>query len=174
MKQVRNLATVLFYLSRLASILVGAIGIYIVLIIALSGLGVKQLPLDINNNYFVIYLPFSKIPFLLGDYNQSYLGVSISIVLLYAIFLWLLSRVFKVFKQQKIFVPVNVKYLRRFYLFNFYTPLLYLCCLILFKLEFKDALVVVLLHLMISVFIFFMATIFQQGLVLQEEQDQTL
>jgi hypothetical protein len=174
MKRVRDLATVLYYLSRIIAILVGLIGMYVLLIIILSSLGIKGLPIDVTTGEFVIFLPFSKIPFLLGDYNNSYLSVSISILVLYAIFLWLLSRVFKVFKQQKIFIPKSVRSLRNFYLFNFYIPLLYLCCLVIFRLEFRDALIIVMLHLMISVFIYFMATIFQQGLVLQEEQDQTL
>ena len=174
MKRVRSLATALYYLSRITAVLVGATGLYVLLIIVLSSVGMKQLPLDISNDHFVIYLPFSTIPFLLGDYTNHYLSVSISILVLYAIFLWLLSTVFKAFKQQKIFIPKSVRSMRNFYLFNFYIPLLYLCSLIIFKLEFKDALIIVLLHLMISVFIYFMATIFQQGLVLQEEQDQTL
>ena len=174
MKRVRNLAVALYYLSRIAAILFVTISAYILLIIVLSAFGIKGLPVDIDNAHFVIFLPFSKIPFLLGDYNNTFLSVSISTLTLYAIFLWLLSAVFNVFKQQKIFVPQSAKCFKNFYLFNFYIPLLYVCCLIIFKLELRDAVIIVLLHLMISVFIFFMATIFQQGLVLQEEQDQTL
>lgn len=174
MKRVRNLAGILFYISRITSWVLIIVGGYVLITILLHVGGIKGLPIEINNSYFVILLPFSKQPFLLGDYTAAYLSVSLSVMILYAIFLWLLSAVFKMFKQQKIFIPTSVRHLQNFYRFNFYIPVLYVLCLVIFKLELKDAVVIVLLHLMLSVFIYFMATIFQQGLVLQEEQDQTL
>ena len=174
MKRVRDLATLLYYISRLAAWVFIIVGAYILITVLLYGWGIQGLPIETDRNHFTIFLPFSKVPFLLGDYTRAYLSVTLSILILYAIFLWLLSTVFQVFKQQKIFIPKSMRRLRNFYLFNFYIPVLYIVCLILFRLELRDAFIIVLLHLMISVFIFFMATIFKQGLVLQEEQDQTL
>jgi hypothetical protein len=174
MKKVRNLAGILYYISSIMAWLFIIVGAYVLITILLHAGGIKGLPVEINNNHFTIFLPFSKRPFLLGDYTAAYLSVSLSVMILYAVFLWLLSAVFNVFKQQKIFIPASVRRLQHFYRFNFYIPLLYIICLVIFNLEIRDAVVIVLLHLMISVFIYFMATIFQQGLVLQEEQDQTL
>jgi hypothetical protein len=174
MKRVHDLAALLYYISKTIAWLFIIIGTYVLIIVLFYGWGIKGLPIAIDNNHFIIFLPFSKIPFLLGDYTRAYLSVSLSILALYAVFLWLLSAVFQVFKQQKIFIPKSVRRLKNFYRFNFYIPILYILFLMIFKLEFRDAIIIVLLHLMLSVFIFFMAIFFQQGLLLQEEQDQTL
>lgn len=174
MQSVRTLATLLYYISRTAACLFMIIGTYILIVVLLYGWGIEGLPIEIDSNHFIIFLPFSKVPFLLGDYTMVYLTVSLSILALYAVFLWLLSAVFQAFKQLKIFIPKSVQCLKNFYRFNFYAPVLYVLCLMIFRLELRDAIIIVLLHLMLSVFIFFMATFFQQGLVLQEEQDQTL
>jgi hypothetical protein len=174
MKRVRDLANILYYISKIASLVFIVIGSYALLVFILHSWGIKGLPLKIEGGNFTIFLPASKTAFLLGDYTTTYLSASLSVLALYAVFLWLLAAVFSAFKQQKVFVTKSVKHLRNFYRFNFYVPILYILCLILFKMEFRDGIVIVLLHLMLSVFIFFMATFFQQGLVLQEEQDQTL
>jgi len=173
MKKIRGLATFLFITSRIVSLAFAATGMYALTIVVLYKTGMQRIPLEVKNDHFVVFLPFSNIPFLLGDFNAAYLSISISIVVLYAIFLWLLSNVFLAFRQPKIFIPKNMKRLQHFYLFNFYVPLIYILSLVLWKQDFRDAILIVFLHLMISVFIFFMATIFRQGLVLQEEQDLT-
>ncbi len=173
MKKVRDLATLLYFLSRVTAFLFAFIGMYALVVILLYQTGMRGIPLEVSNDHFIIFLPFSKVPFLLGDFNKAYLSISISSILLYAIFLWLLSDVFFTFKQKKVFIPKNMKRLKNFYLFNFYVPIIYVLSLIVFKQEFRDAIIIVFLHLMISVFIFFMATIFKQGLILQEEQDLT-
>ena len=173
MKKIRGLATSLYVISRITSLLFSIVAIYVLAIVILYQTGMKNLPFEVSNDSFVVFLPFSKTPFLLGDFSRAYLVISISIIILYAIFLWLLSNVFLAFRQPKIFVPRNMKRLKIFYLFNFYVPIIYVVSLILFKQEFRDAILIVFLHLMISVFIFFMATLFRQGLILQEEQDLT-
>ena len=174
MKRIRGLATLLYYLGRLMAFVCLGIAAYAFTIIMLSKTGMKGLPIELSNNYFTIFLPFSRIPFLLGDNTRVYLFTSISIVTLYGAFLWLLADVFKAFMQNKIFILKNVKRLTRFYLFNFGVPVAYIICLSLFGVETRDALIIAFLHLMLGVFIYFMSIIFQQGLVLQEEQDLTL
>jgi hypothetical protein len=175
MERIRGLARLLFYLSRLMSFFCLAIAAYALVIITLSTqTNMKGLPVALSNGGFTIFLPFSRIPFLVGDNSVSYIFTSLSIVTLYGIFLWLLGSVFSVFMQKKIFIPKSVKRLKHFYLFNFFVPVIYIICLILFAQEIRDALVIAFLHLMIGVFIYFMAIIFQQGLVLQEEQDLTI
>lgn len=174
MKSVRNLSTILFYLVKIMSLLFLLVGSYAMLVLLCYWVGVQTAPIQVNGDHFTIFYPFTQIPFLLGDYSTSYLSLSISIMFLYGIFLWLLANVFLVFTKQKIFIPANMRRLKIFYLFNLFAPLLYIILLIILKEQLRDAFVIIFLHLMLSVFIFFMTTIFQQGLVLQDEQDQTL
>jgi hypothetical protein len=123
---------------------------------------------------FNIFFPFTATPFLAGDYTAEYMLTSTGTVLLYSLFLWLLSAVFRTFKQQQLFTPKGVSRLERFYIFNLGVPVLCLLVLTILDYQIRDALIIVFLHLMIGVFAFFMATIFKQGLLLQEEQDLTL
>lgn len=175
MKQVRIIASGLFYLTRTAALLFLMTGIYAFVILALSMYtSMDQLPIRVSDGSFVIFYPFTEQPFLLGDYTVSYFLISTSTVLLYGFFLWLLSCVFKAFRQQKLFIPRSVSRLERFYLFNLGVPILFLVILAFSGQELRDAVLIVFLHLMIGVFAFFMAAIFRQGLLLQEEQDLTL
>jgi hypothetical protein len=58
--------------------------------------------------------------------------------------------------------------------FNLVVPSLFLIILAIIGHDLRDAIIIVFLHVMIGVFAFFMAAIFKQGLLLQEEQDLTL
>ena len=91
----------------------------------------------------------------------------------YGLFLWLLSGVFHAFKQTKIFTRKGVLQLSRFYMINLIVPFVFLALIAVFGEEMIDIVRIILLHLVIGVFAFFMAAIFKQGLVLQEEQDLT-
>jgi hypothetical protein len=54
---------------------------------------------------------------------------------------------------------------------NVIVPVVIMLLLLIFKQEVEDIVRITFLHLIIGVFAFFMAAIFKQGLVLQEEQD---
>ena len=56
---------------------------------------------------------------------------------------------------------------------NLIVPFVFLALIAVFGEEMIDIVRIILLHLVIGVFAFFMAAIFKQGLVLQEEQDLT-
>lgn len=176
MKQVRIIATGLYYITRIAALLFLITGIYAFVVLALSMYtNIGGLPLEVKSNgSFVIFYPFTETPFLLGDYTRSYFLISTSTVALYGLFLWLLSCVFRAFRQQRLFIPKSISRLERFYLFNLGVPILFLIFLAFSGHELRDALIIVFLHVMIGVFAFFMAAIFKQGLLLQEEQDLTL
>lgn len=176
MKSVRITATFLYHVTKIAALLFLFTGLYAFVILFLSlHTGMEGLPIEVkDNNSFVIFYPFTSRAFLLGDYTNSYFLISTSTVALYGLFLWLLSRVFKAFKQQRLFIPKSVSRLQRFYLFNLGVPILFLMFLVIFGQDIRDAMIIVFLHLMIGVFAFFMAAIFKQGLLLQEEQDLTL
>jgi hypothetical protein len=176
MKSVQIVANALHYLTRIASLLFLSTAIYAFIVLFLSlYTRIDSLPIELKTNgSFVIFFPFTKAPFLLGDYTSSYFLVSTSTIALYSLFLWLLSCVFKAFRQKRLFIPKSVSRLERFYLFNLSVPTIFLLFLAFSGQEIRDAIIIVFLHLMIGVFAFFMAAIFKQGLLLQEEQDLTL
>jgi hypothetical protein len=177
MKPVRATATILFYITRVTSLLflITATYAFIVILLSLYVGKSPNIPIDVSEaGSFVIFYPFTRIPFLAGDYTTSYFVVSLLTMALYGIFLWLLSGVFLAFKRERLFTLINVLHLKRFYLFNIFVPLIFLLSLVIFSQEVRDAMVIVFLHIMIGVFAFFMAAIFKQGLLLQEEQDLTL
>jgi hypothetical protein len=175
MKTVRLTAGILYFLTRTASILYFITAAYALVVILLSmNFSSAAVPIRIWDGRFEIFYPFTQTPFLLGEYNGSFLSISISVMILYGIFLWLLSGVFHAFKQQKLFTKKGVLQLSRFYIVNLTVPVLFLAILAGLGQDIRDGIMIGFLHLIIGVFAFFMATIFRQGLVLQEEQDLTL
>lgn len=174
MKRVKQISLAFYQLSRIAAVFFILLAVYGSSTLWLHKAGFVSAPVELSGEYFTIFFPFTRDPFLLGDYTVGYLFTSLSLLLLYGIFLWLLSKVFFVFMQPKIFVPANMQRFRNFYRFNLFVPLLFIFCLLLLGQQIRDAIIIAFLHLMLGIFIFFITTIFQQGLVLQEEQDQTL
>ena len=174
MKSVRLVATFLFWVTRLAAILF--------LVVALYAIGVMlcyevspsaNLPIHVEQERFRIFLPFTEIDFLLGEYTAAFIVTNFVTIAFYGIFLWLLSGVFYSFRQKKLFTQKGVARLVRFYVSNLAMPLLFIILLLLYREESADQVRIMFLHLVIGVFAFFMAAIFKQGLVLQEEQDLT-
>ncbi|MGB8190601.1 MAG: DUF2975 domain-containing protein [Chitinophagaceae bacterium] len=176
MKSVKLIANILYYITKIISILYLVTGAYVLGVVLLSKTSsASWIPIDVlSDGSFRIFYPFTRTPFILGEYNNSYLVISIAIILLYGLFLWLLSGVFNAFRQERLFTPKNVSRLKRFYRFNVIIPVLSLLILAIIGYELSDVVGIGFLHLLAGVFAFFMAAIFKQGLVLQEEQDLTL
>ena len=175
MKTVRFTAGILYYLSRILAIIVSAIAVYALVIILLHlNNPDASLPIKIvNNDRFEIFYPFTQTTFLLGDYTASYLVSNLLTITFYGLFLWLLGGVFHAFKQQKIFTKKGMMQLSVFYIVNLIVPFVFVALLFVFGQEVLDIVRIILLHLVIGVFAFFMSAIFRQGLLLQEEQDLT-
>ncbi len=175
MQTSRSIARLLKYLSRIGAWLFTAVLLYTTTVLLLSTTSIKHsLPIVISKaGTFTIFYPFTKTPFLLGDYNADYLVSNLSLLTFYTLFLWLLSDVFYAFTQPKIFTIRGVSQLSRFYITNLALPVLFLLLVILFGQALSDMLRISLLHIVIGVFAYFMACIFKQGVVLQEEQDLT-
>ncbi|RYF89554.1 MAG: DUF2975 domain-containing protein [Chitinophagaceae bacterium] len=85
--------------------------------------------------------------------------------------LWLLSQVFKTFTQKKLFTQTGINHLQRFYLANLILPGIAYIVLLLVNEEAEDVFMLVMLHAIIGVFAYFIAAIFRQGVLLQNEQD---
>ncbi|RZM25513.1 MAG: DUF2975 domain-containing protein [Pedobacter sp.] len=169
MNSVKITAKALMHLSRLLAIIYFIIFVYALISLqSMSG----SVSLVNSNRQFIISLPFTHIPFLLGFYNPVYIWIEfLPLFLLYAFFFLLLSYVFDVFTKERLFTHRGYQYLRVFYLVNFIVPVSMLFLTELVSEASFDAWNIVGLHLLLGVFIFFMAAIFKHGLKLQDEQD---
>ena len=160
------ISTVLYYISRILG------GLY--LITGVYGLfsWVTNTHLLIKDKQTIITYPFTEKPFLILDSNITYLIFSFLIpVVGYGLFFWLLSNVFKVFYQDKLFTAQNIVHLRRFYLVNIFLPAILTIFASFFMPLEHEMFLIIFLHLVLGVFVFFMSEIFNQGLHLQNEQD---
>ncbi|KYP14102.1 DUF2975 domain-containing protein [Flavihumibacter sp. CACIAM 22H1] len=168
MQATRLLARLLFYFSRAMALLYGIF--FLLSAISLStGWGLR---LREGGRYFSVNYPFSEKHLLNGDYNATYISLYfLSVIFWYFLFCWLLGNVFRVFFQPRLFTDNGVKHLRNFYLANFLLPILHLVATLLFDTLEADAVALVLLHIVVGVFAYFLAAIFRQGLQLQKEQD---
>jgi hypothetical protein len=171
MKSVRLVSAVLFLVARLVAWIFLLAFAYAVMIILLSKNTTLDLPISVSGDRFTIFFPFTRTPFLLGEYGSNYLFFYFFMIAFYSAFLWLLSDVFAAFKQTRLFTKKGVLKLSRFYIINLSVPLLFALVFVFAKQDLPDLIRITGLHLVIGVFAFFMASIFRQGLILQEEQD---
>lgn len=176
MLTVRIVSNILFYFARVAAWFYLVIGSYALLMLVLyaitQGAGV---PVSVTaDNRFQIFYPFTHTPFILGEYTFTWIFMAFAVVIWYGVFFWLLSNVFNTFRQQKLFTTIGVKRLNRFYILNLCVPLVMFLYMGFYGSELSDLLIITILHLILGIFAFFMASIFKQGVVLQEEQDLTL
>lgn len=175
MKTTRLVASAMYHFTRILSLLYLVTAAYVIFILLFTiNKPPAWLPLHITEGHFEIYYPFSHSPFLLGDYTPAFITIMILVTLGYGMFLWMLSNIFKTFREEKLFTPKGVKRLSIFYLANFIIPILILTGFGIAKIEISDMLIITCLHFVIGIFAYFMAAIFKQGLLLQEEQDLTL
>jgi hypothetical protein len=169
MQKVRVIATGLFYLSRIIALPYLLTAAYALISIVFK---TPAFSLFDGGKRFVINYPFTSNRFLIGDdYSFGYILDMIAFMGLYGLFFWLLSNVFKTFREQKLFTPKGVKRLTIFYLFNFLTPLPFLVMHMIQGYEVGSVVVITILHAVLGVFAYFMAVIFSRGLHLQNEQD---
>jgi len=126
----------------------------------------------LEHNRFAINFPFSQTHFLLGsEYTFEYVAEMVIGIGLYGFFFWVLSNVFKTFKQERLFTPKGLKYLKQFYIFNLILyPVFALIWAFVSKEDFPFFAMII-AHTIMGIFIYFMAAIFEQGVNLQGEQD---
>ncbi len=168
MKLVRHISTIGFYLTKIIAIgyLVTALHVIISAVFKLSSFK----PLE--NNRFAICYPFTSKPLLIGSENTtSYIFEMVAILIFYSAFFWLLSNVFKTFRQQKLFTVQGVLHLKWFYILNlFIYPILFIALMAISH-EYQPYLPLLFGHVIIGIFALFLAAIFVQGLKLQNDQD---
>ncbi|MGX7668459.1 DUF2975 domain-containing protein [Flavobacterium pedocola] len=168
MKVVRIIASFLYVLVRIAAFFYLLTAIYALINCVFEGPFFEKM----ENNRFAINLAFTNQHFLLGsEYTLAYVAEMVLGLALYGLFFWVLSNVFKTFKQERLFTREGLKNLKQFYQFNL---LLYPVAIIiwsLFSIEDFPFFAMIVAHAIMGIFIFFMAAIFQQGVNLQNEQD---
>jgi len=176
MQTSRYIARILYYLSRIAAWFFTAVFTYCFIILVLWVVGLRQsLPVQVTNkSTFIIFYPFTRTAFLLGDNTTDFIVSNFSLLAFYTIFIWFLGDVFQTFRQSKLFTSKGVSQLSRFYITNLVLPVVFLVLVGLFGQQLSDMIRISFLHVVIGIFAYFMASLFKQGLVLQEEQDQTL
>ncbi len=169
MKNVKIMASVLFYVTRLVAILYLVTVLYSLTTLLSEWSFVTRE----NGEYFSIMYPFTQTPFLNGENNWAYKAFNFLIPIgFYGVFFLLLSNVFKVFKQPKLFTQYGVDQLKWFYLANLTLPLLTILLASIFAGGIEEGLGwVAVIHFFLGVFAYFLAAIFKQGLHLQNEQD---
>lgn len=167
MKRIKLLAKGLYIVSRALAIGYVATTLYAAFCI-LTGIGTGL----VKENLLHIFYPFIAKPFLIVDNTPLYIIFSFFLPLgLCSIFFWLVSNVFRVFLKPTLFTVQNVLHLKRFYGFNMIVPVL-ATVIGSFFVPIEDfILALVVVHFILGVFTYFLATIFNQGIGLQNEQD---
>lgn len=125
-----------------------------------------------EGKYLFINYPFTQKPFLNIETNLPYIIFSFLLpLILYTLFFWLASNVFKVFHQPKLFTRNNIAALRRFYLFNIFVPCISVVVAGFFVEVESEVWLLIIIHFILGIFTYFLADIFLQGVQLQNEQD---
>lgn len=125
-----------------------------------------------EENHLHIFYPFTTKVFLIAENNTSYILFSFLLPLvLYSIFFWLVSNLFRVFLKPTLFTPQNVVHLKRFYMFNLIVPALATAIGSFFVPIENFIFALVMVHFFLGIFTYFLAAIFNQGIGLQNEQN---
>ncbi|KFF11988.1 DUF2975 domain-containing protein [Flavobacterium hydatis] len=169
MKNVRIISQILFYITRAVAILYLLVTLHAIISLLTEWSYIAK---D-GGKYFAICYPFTDTPFLVGENHWGYKIFNFIIPIgFYGIFFLLLSNVFNVFRQPKLFTEYGVKQLKWFYLANIFVPTLTILLASVFSGEIEEGLeFVAIIHFFLGVFAYFLAAIFKQGLNLQNEQD---
>lgn len=167
MKTVRVVSRVLFIITRVVSL--GYLLSFLLSAIAFAS-GWSLNIIDQGRRFEVCY-PFTHQPYLLGEYNSGYMMMMLLLLGLYALFFFLVSNVFNVFTQTKLFTEHGIRQLKWFYSGNLILPLTAVFILSPFYNIESPVEILVALHALLGVFTYFLAAIFEQGVNLQKEQD---
>lgn len=164
----KSLSTVLFYSTRL---IMFGYGIFLVLIIISL----------VSNNFVItetnelqIHIPFTSAMIKGANDPLTFIAI-LCFIIFYASFFLVLSFIFKTFSAEKLFTQEAIKYLKWFTIINLIIPLAYVIIGFLINNTITlDDVTPALLHIGLGIFATFIATIFKQGFILQEENELTI
>ena len=161
-------AKIISSLSRLF-----AIGYFLVALYGAICLATKWCITPYGDGRFLhINYPLSQTPFLIVDNSGSYIFFSFLLPLtLYGLFFWLTANMFAAFSMEKLFTLQNLLQLKRFYLFNWLAAFPVILISSLFVEIENIVWLLAAVHSVLGVLTWMVAAIFQQGLLLQKEQE---
>ena len=164
----KSLSMLLFYVTKIA-----AIGYSLFLAFILLSLVTKSF-IKNEEGAFIIKIPFTD-SVIKGAFDIKTIVAIILFLLFYISFFYLLSLIFKTFKAETLFSMIAIRHLTYFTWFNLILPFLYviLQVIILSKVSFSE-LSGAFLHIVIGIFAAFIASIFKQGVEIQEENELTI
>ncbi len=186
MKGIRNISRIIFGFTWLFSLIYGIAALYCLILLSMKSLfpSMESLPVAIKEYEFgglikeriEIYIPFSDYPlFFMKNTTWSWIELVLGIGL-YALFFFLLSNVFHVFRGSKLFTSAAIQAFKRFAYANLLLPPLFYVFLLLhpsYEVGTGET-VILILHLLLGLFAWFQAKIFQEGFTLQREIDLTI
>lgn len=164
----KSVSTFLFFVSRIFTIAIGLLLVFILMSLATGNF-------ELLDNRFEIKIPLSEMS--IKGFYESNIITTISITLFcYTLFFYGLSEIFKVFKSENIFTKIVVRRLKYFALFNLIGPPLVFILIHYFIMQHSNFRTVptYLLHVILGTFVLFIATIFQKGFQVQQENDLTI
>ena len=169
MKKVKIISTILFYPVRILAIVYLIVTLYSAISVFTEWSYITR---ENGNNFSVCY-PFTDTPFLNGHNSWGYKLFNFLIPIGFiGIFFLILSNIFNVFRQQRLFTFYGVKQLKWFCLINIFILPVNILLASVFSGEIEEGLdIVAVVVFILGIFSFFLAAIFKQGLNLQNEQD---
>jgi len=164
----KSLSVYLFYISRIASIAIGLLLLFI-LVSFLTG------NFELTDNQFEIKIPFVE-TYIKGFYELRIITTITLTLIFYILFFYFLSIIFKTFKAESLFTRTAIRQLNNFALFNIIgSPIAFILIhvLIMKHTNFRD-LPTYLLHILLGIFVFFIVAVFKKGFKVQTENDLTI
>ncbi len=164
----KSVSTVLFFITRAIVICC------FVFILFLTFSFLSDDLITVSNGEFNIKLPLTD-SFIKGQYDSNVIISIFTSFIFYGFFFYVLSLVFKVFKQNPIFSNKAISYL------SLFTSVNILACLVLIGINFfvlnevlLESMVYGMMHIILAIFVAFITAIFKQGFQLQQENDLTI
>jgi len=164
-----SLSHFLFYISRLCTIASITLIAFILISLFVGNY-------EIVNNQFQISLPIFSSTFIRAAYQPQHIITITLVMLFFSIFFYLVSNIFKTFKEPKLFTDSAIKQLNYFAFLNLIVaPLLFLTIdfFIMEKQQIGN-IFNYLLTFLLGIFLLFIAAIFKQGYQVQHENDLTI
>jgi len=169
LKNVRIVSKTLFFITKILAAFYIAVTGYA----AISTLSGFSFLVKDDGKRFAVCFPFTQTPFLNGENDWGYIVFNFLLPLgFYGAFFWLTSNVFKAFFQTRLFTEKGLRQLRYFYVINICAlPIIILAAKVSTgKIE-EGLTGATVIHIILGVFAYFLASLFRQGLNLQNEQD---
>lgn len=163
-----SLSTYLYFVSKFLTIVITVLVLYI-----LTSLSIQNF--ELIDNRFEIKIPFLDL-YIKGFYEAKIITTISLTLFFYVLFFYQLSNILKTFKSEILFTKSSVKQLKYFALFNLIgSPLAFVLIhfFIMKHSGFRDV-PTYFLHIILGVFVLFIAIVFQKGYQVQEENDLTI